>query len=94
MEKHFAEAYKAFTECVKLQPAEARPYLMLGYCAIEMDKPDLALTHLAVAAESEEFAERAQMLIQRAQIMQSAPTAEPEDTTSGSAGDASSLSGK
>ena len=95
MEKRFPDAYKAFSECVKLQPEQARPYLMLGYCAIEMNDPDLALTHLAVAAASEEFADRAQMLIQRAQIMQAAPTLEPADSsTSGGSASDSSLSGK
>ncbi len=81
MEKHFDEAYKAFTECVKLSPDEARPYMMLGYCALEMNQPDLAMTHLTVAANNAEYAERAQMLIQRAQIMRSAPTPEPADSS-------------
>jgi tetratricopeptide (TPR) repeat protein len=92
MEKHFDEAYKAFSECVKLSPEEPRPYMMLGYCALEMNQPDLAMTHLTVAAASEEYAERAQMLIQRAQMMRAAPTPEPADTSQ--AGDSpQSLSG-
>jgi hypothetical protein len=62
--------------------------MMLGYCALELNQPDLAMTHLTVAAASEEYGERAQMLIQRAQIMRAAPT--PEN-----AGDSpQSLSGK
>jgi tetratricopeptide (TPR) repeat protein len=73
MEKHFDEAYKAFTECVKLSPSEARPYMMLGYCALELNKPDLAMTHLTAIAGNEEYKERVEMLIQRAQIMRSAP---------------------
>jgi tetratricopeptide (TPR) repeat protein len=79
MEKHFDEAYRAFTECTKLMPDEPRPYLMLGYCALELNDPELALTHLTKAAASGEFADRAQMLIQRAQIMESAPTPDGED---------------
>jgi predicted Zn-dependent protease len=94
MEKRFSEAYRAFGECVKLQPGEARPYLMLGYCAIELNDPDLALTHLAVAAASEEFADRARMLIQRAQIMQAAPTRGTPDDTTRTATGTPSLSGK
>jgi predicted Zn-dependent protease len=73
-EKRFDEAYRAFTECTKLAPDEPRPYLMLGYCAIELDDPALALTHLAVISENDEFRERVQMLVQRAEIMQAAPT--------------------
>jgi tetratricopeptide (TPR) repeat protein len=81
MEKHFDDAYKAFSECVKLSPDKPRPYMMLGYCALEMNQPDLAMTHLTVAAASEEYGERAQMLIQRAQIMRAAPT--PESANAG-----------
>ena len=86
MEKHFQEAYRAFTECTRLSPGEPRPYLMLGYCAIEMNDPALALSHLDRIAANEEFADRAQMLIQRAQIMQAAPTPEPADSTGSAAG--------
>jgi tetratricopeptide (TPR) repeat protein len=92
MEKHFGEAYKAFSECVKLSPSEPRPYMMLGYCALELNEPDLAMTHLTVAANNEEYAERAQMLIQRAQIMRAAPTPEPADSAGAGAGP-QSLSG-
>lgn len=81
MEKHFNEAYKAFSECVKLSPDKPRPYMMLGYCALEMNQPDLAMTHLTVAAASEEYGERAQMLIQRAQIMRAAPTSDSPSST-------------
>lgn len=73
MEKHFDEAYKAFSECVKLSPSEPRPYMMLGYCALELNQPDLAMTHLTVVADNEEYKERVEMLIQRAQIMRAAP---------------------
>lgn len=92
MEKRFAEAYRAFIECTKLSADKPRPYLMLGYCAIELNDPELAIEHLSKAAASEEYAERAQMLIQRAQIMLSAPTPEPADSTGGGSG-AQSLSG-
>jgi predicted Zn-dependent protease len=86
MEKNFGDAYRAFTECTKLSPDQPRPYLMLGYCAIEMNDPTLALSHLDRIAANEEFADRAQMLIQRAQIMQAAPTPEPADSTRSAAG--------
>lgn len=93
MEKHFDEAYKAFSECVKLSPTEPRPYMMLGYCALELNQPDLAMTHLTVAAANPEYGERAQMLIQRAQIMRAAPTPENADS-SRAGGGPQSLSGK
>ncbi len=93
MEKHFDEAYRAFTECTKLSPEEPRPYLMLGYCAIEMEDATLALSHLNKIADNEEFADRVKMLVQRAEIMQAAPTPEPSDSRQNSSG-ATSLSGK
>ncbi|HEU4365215.1 MAG TPA: tetratricopeptide repeat protein [Candidatus Krumholzibacteria bacterium] len=67
MEKRFEPAYDAFAECVRRSPGEPRPELMMGYCALELGRLDEAITHLATAAEAEEFAERAQMLIRRAQ---------------------------
>jgi Flp pilus assembly protein TadD len=67
MEDRYAQAATAFEECIRLNPDEARPYLMLGYCLIEVGRPDDAIVHLAKAAQSEEFAERAQLLIRRAQ---------------------------
>lgn len=97
MEKRFQEAYRAFSECTKLDPDQPRPYLMLGYCAIEMNDPSLALEHLQKIASNEEFSDRVQMLIQRAEIMQAAPTPEPEDSTESSqsnAGSTGSLSAK
>jgi len=81
MEKRYDEAYKAFTECARLSPDEARPHLLLGYCALELNQPDLAIGHLTTAAANEEFAERAQSLIQRAQIMRAAPTPEASRPT-------------
>lgn len=93
MEKHFDEAYRAFIECTRLAPDEPRPYLMLGYCAIELEDPTLALTHLNKIADNEEFADRVKMLVQRAEIMQAAPTPEPGDS-SATASDSTSLSGK
>jgi tetratricopeptide (TPR) repeat protein len=67
MEKRFEPAYNAFAECVRLSPGEPRPELMMGYCALELGRLDDAVAHLMKAAESEEFSERAQMLIRRAQ---------------------------
>jgi predicted Zn-dependent protease len=93
MEKHFDEAYRAFSECTRLSPDEPRPYLMLGYCAIELNDPALALSHLEKIGANEEYADRVQMLVQRAQIMQAAPAPAPSDSTRADAG-TRSLRGK
>jgi predicted Zn-dependent protease len=81
MENRYEEAEKAFAECVRLEPEQPRPHLMLGYCLIELDRPDEALTQLTLAAADEEWAERAQMLIRRAQIMRAAPPPTPAPVT-------------
>jgi tetratricopeptide (TPR) repeat protein len=93
MEKRFDEAYKAFDQCVKLDPDKPRPYLMLGYCALELNDPDKAMEYLNKIADNEEFKDRVKMLIQRAQIMRSAPTPDGADDDP-ARGQAQSLSGK
>jgi tetratricopeptide (TPR) repeat protein len=67
MEKRYDQAYEAFAESARLSPDEPRPQLMMGYCAIETGRLDDALSHLSKAASDEEYAERAQLLIRRAQ---------------------------
>jgi tetratricopeptide (TPR) repeat protein len=67
MQKEFQRAYEAFEQCVALSPDELRPQFMMGYCALELGRTDDAIGHLARAAESDDYAERAQMLIRRAQ---------------------------
>jgi predicted Zn-dependent protease len=77
MENRYDQAEAAFQECVRLNSDEPRPHLMLAYCMLELNRPDDALTHLTIAAADSEWAERAQMLIRRAQIMRAAPPADP-----------------
>ncbi len=77
MENRYDQAEAAFAECVRLNPDEPRPHLMLGYCLLELNRPDDALVQLTIAAANEEWAERAQMLIRRAQIMRAAPPPDP-----------------
>jgi predicted Zn-dependent protease len=78
MENRYDQAEAAFTECVRLNNDEPRPHLMLGYCMLELNRPDDALTQLTIAAADSEWTERAQMLIHRAQIMRAAPPANAE----------------
>jgi tetratricopeptide (TPR) repeat protein len=74
MERRFDRAFAAFEQASRLSPEEPRPHLMMGYCALELDRTDDALSHLATAAANEEYSERAQLLIRRAQqLARSAP---------------------
>jgi predicted Zn-dependent protease len=77
MEERYDQAQHAFEECIRMNPQETRPHLMLGYCLIELDRPDDALPYLTTAAADTEWADRAQMLIRRAQIMRAAPPPDP-----------------
>ena len=78
MENRYDQADTAFTECIRLNPEEPRPYLMLGYCLLELNRPDDALVQLKIAAENEEWTDRAEMLIHRAEIMRAAPPELPK----------------
>jgi predicted Zn-dependent protease len=78
MENRYDQADTAFTECIRLSPEEPRPHLMLGYCLLELNRPDDALVQLKIAVENEEWTDRAQMLIHRAEIMRAAPPELPK----------------
>lgn len=76
MEERYAQAEAAFSECIKMNPNEVRPHLMIGYCMLELNRPDDAMPHLTTAAADTEWADRADMLFRRAQIMRAAPPAD------------------
>ncbi len=42
MEDDFEGAYHAFKESARLDPKDGRAYLMMGYCALQLDKKELA----------------------------------------------------
>jgi predicted Zn-dependent protease len=65
MEKRFEPAYEAFARCVELDPEEGRPWLMMGYCAMELERWDDSLLYLTRASEYEDYNERANSLIRR-----------------------------
>ena len=65
MDKRFDDAYGAFVRCVEHDPEKGRPYLMLGYCAMELERWDDSLINLSRASEYEDYNERANSLIRR-----------------------------
>ena len=67
MEKRYADGYQAFSQCARLSPEEGRPYLLMGYCALEAGRFDDAVASLAAAASHDDLAERAQALLRRAE---------------------------
>jgi tetratricopeptide (TPR) repeat protein len=49
MEEDFEGAYYAFEESARLDPRDGRAYLMMGYCALQLDKKKLAAEALKKA---------------------------------------------
>ena len=47
---NFEKACKAFNQSVILNPKNGRAYLMIGYCALQMDKKETAMTAFQKAA--------------------------------------------
>jgi len=41
-QRSFDHAYQAFEECARLNPGDGRPYVMMGYCALQQDNIELA----------------------------------------------------
>jgi predicted Zn-dependent protease len=74
MEKNYASGYEAFAQCAKLSPDQGRPYLLMGYCALETGRVDEAVASLTIASSHEDLAERAQALLRR---VEKAKTATP-----------------
>jgi tetratricopeptide (TPR) repeat protein len=66
MRKDYAASYDAFEQCVRMDPQEGRAYLMMGYCAMELERNHDAVDNLERALAFEDVAERAQSLLERA----------------------------
>ncbi|RKY45276.1 MAG: hypothetical protein DRP81_04210, partial [Candidatus Omnitrophota bacterium] len=47
----FKEAYEALRKSTKLNPKKAEAWLLMGYCALHMDKKDLARKALKKASK-------------------------------------------
>ena len=59
-----AAAFDAFAQCVDLDPAHGRAYLMMGICAYELDRVREAISHLQRAATFVDMAEQALRLLE------------------------------
>ena len=65
MERKYEASANAFAQCAAIDPNQPRPYLMMAYCAIELERYQDAIAHLETAASFPEEEERALNLIQR-----------------------------
>lgn len=66
LRQDYEAAMGAFTKLAEMDPQAGRPWLMQGYCALELGRREQALDLLARASNYEDQAEMAQLLIQRA----------------------------
>lgn len=69
MERRYEDSYRAFERCVQIDSSQARSYLMMAYCAIELERYTGALAHLEQAAAFPEYEARATDLIKPIQTM-------------------------
>lgn len=69
MRKDYAAAAAAFARWVEQDPKAGRPWLMIGYCHIELGNRGLAIQHLVQAARFEDQEDLAARLLQRARKM-------------------------
>ena len=72
MERQYEESYKAFEQCASLDQSKGRPYIMMAYCAIELERYDDAIAQLKRASEYEDQAEQAADLLMRVEAMKEA----------------------
>ena len=63
MQKDYQESYDAYVRCVGIDPEYERAYLMMGYCAMQLEHTENALAALERAAEFPEQAAKANQLI-------------------------------
>ncbi|HER44053.1 MAG TPA: tetratricopeptide repeat protein, partial [Candidatus Eisenbacteria bacterium] len=63
MERDYGKSLDAFQSCAMMDPEHGRAYLMMGYCALEMRQPKIALEQLTRAAEFEDQREMALALL-------------------------------
>jgi tetratricopeptide (TPR) repeat protein len=92
MRKEYALAYAAFAKCAALEPNQGRPYLMMGYCAMELERYEDAIAQLERAVEFEDLADRATRLLERARRKSAQARANPEEEEDGATTTASSSS--
>lgn len=63
MQKDYQDSYDAYADCVEADPEHERAYLMMGYCAMQLEHTADALAALERAAEFPDQAAKASQLI-------------------------------
>jgi len=63
MQKSYQDSYDAYARCIETDAEYERAYLMMGYCAMQLEQNDRALAALEKAAEFPEQAAKANQLM-------------------------------
>jgi tetratricopeptide (TPR) repeat protein len=59
----YERGYEIFNRCSQMAPQDGRAYLMMGYCALQMQKKDAAVTALRKACQFQDHRRQAQELL-------------------------------
>jgi tetratricopeptide (TPR) repeat protein len=62
----YPAAFDAYRECSKLDSTQGRPYLMMGFCALQSDRAEEAIPYLERASEFPDQRRTAEQLLARA----------------------------
>jgi tetratricopeptide (TPR) repeat protein len=76
----YAGAFDAYRECATLDSTQGRPLLMMGYCALQADRPEEAVSYLELARDFPDQKLTAEQLLTRARASAAtAKDANPEE---------------
>ncbi|HVO76397.1 MAG TPA: tetratricopeptide repeat protein [Candidatus Bathyarchaeia archaeon] len=74
IEMNYLRSFEDYYECAKLDSTQGRPHLMMGYSALQLDRPAVAIPHLERAVEFPDQKKIAEQLLKRARALAPAST--------------------
>jgi len=69
IDEDYEESYKAYQKCAEIDTSYGRAYLMMGYCALELERYEIAVELLEKAAGYPEQEETAIALLKRIEYL-------------------------
>ena len=70
---NFDKAWNAFKQSARLNPKNGRSYLMIGYCALQMDKAEIARTAFQKATRFPKQKKMAKKLLEHVSLLKGSP---------------------
>jgi predicted Zn-dependent protease len=77
IEMNYLRSFEDYFECAKLDSTQGRPHLMMGYSALQLERPAVAIPHLERAVEFPDQRKIAEQLLKRARALATAAAAAP-----------------